>query len=411
MMEATKRVLLVEDSRADAVLLQSMLADAGAVSFEFTWADRLEEALDRIRQENFDVVLLDLKLPDSRGEATLERLQETAQEIPIVILTGLEDEALAVRAIRRGAQDYLVKGTLNGRSIARAIRYAVDRKRAEQQLKRLNETLEQQVEERTSELVAQSAILKAIIDNIPVMLCFYSPSGEVRLLNGAFESLLGWTEEDFRRRSVMELCYPDPAYRQEVWEYMMQVTPGWREIRTTCKSGKELETSWANVRLADGSQIGIGIDLTEIKQAERALREEKRKLEDKNVALHEILLQMEAEKRRITNEMVTNIRDSVFPILDRLSQRAGNQSSVAMLKRTLGDIASGFGGRLAEVGSELSAREKEICRMIKGGLTSKEIADLLGISTQTVEKHRKNIRRKLGVVRSGSQLSSLLGNL
>lgn len=411
MTDATKRVLLVEDNRADAVLLQSMLADAGVVSLEFTWADRLEEALDRIRQENFDVVLLDLKLPDSRGEATLERLQETARQIPIVVLTGLEDEALAIRAIRRGAQDYLVKGTLNGRSIARAIRYAMDRKRAEQQLKRLNETLEQQVEERTAELAAQSAVLKAIIDNIPVMLCFYGPSGEVKLLNQAFERLLGWTEGDFGRRSIMELCYPDPAYRREVLEHMTQAAPGWREFRTTCKSGLGLETSWAHVRLADGSRVAIGIDLSEIKQAERALREEKRKLEDKNVALHEILQQIEAERKRITGEVVANIRDSVFPVLDRLSQTPGNRSNVDMLRRTLADVASGFGGRLEEAGSSLSAREKEICRMIKAGLASKEIADLLGISTQTVEKHRKNIRRKLGVVRSGAQLSSLLDGL
>jgi len=129
-----KRILLVEDNRADAALLQAML-EGGTVPFTITWVDRLKAALDRLADGDFDAALLDLSLPDSHGLATLERLQEAARTIPIVIVTGREDEELAITAIRQGAQDYLVKDGLTGRAVGRAVQYAIDRKHAEQALR------------------------------------------------------------------------------------------------------------------------------------------------------------------------------------------------------------------------------------------------------------------------------------
>jgi signal transduction histidine kinase/DNA-binding response OmpR family regulator len=128
------RVLLVEDSRADAVLLQGLLY-GGSENFELTWADSLQQALAQLGMEAFEAILLDLTLPDSQGLPTLETIQKVAPIVPVVVITGLEDERLAIRAIRQGAQDYLVKGTLDGRAIARSIRYAIDRKAAEEALR------------------------------------------------------------------------------------------------------------------------------------------------------------------------------------------------------------------------------------------------------------------------------------
>jgi len=130
-----KRILLVEDNRADAALLREMLDD-GTGAFSVVWADRLQAALDRFTDETFSAALLDLSLPDSHGLPTFERLQEVARNIPIIIVTGREDEQLAISAIRQGAQDYLVKDGLTGRAITRAITYAMDRKRSEKALRR-----------------------------------------------------------------------------------------------------------------------------------------------------------------------------------------------------------------------------------------------------------------------------------
>ena len=120
-------ILLVEDNPADARLIEEMLRDVPSGRFDLTHVERLADALQRVSERGFDVILLDLRLPDSEGFATYERVHAEAQDTPIVILSGMSDETLAVRAVQEGAQDYLVKGKVDGESLARAIRYAVVR--------------------------------------------------------------------------------------------------------------------------------------------------------------------------------------------------------------------------------------------------------------------------------------------
>ena len=125
------RVLLVEDNRGDAVLLQEMLLRDAQGQLDLYWTGSLREALDRIQRKPFDAVLLDLSLPDSHGLDTIVRLSAAAPAMPILVLTGLTDEEIASKAVRYGAEDYLVKGHTDARSIIRAIRYAIERKQAE----------------------------------------------------------------------------------------------------------------------------------------------------------------------------------------------------------------------------------------------------------------------------------------
>ena len=123
---AAMRILLVEDSPSDADLVQQALQLTGAGRFEFTWVECLQDALVRLGDESFDVLLLDLSLPDSSGAETFRRAHNAAPLIPIVVLTGASDESLGLAAVQEGVQDYLVKGQADGRQIARAIRYAID---------------------------------------------------------------------------------------------------------------------------------------------------------------------------------------------------------------------------------------------------------------------------------------------
>jgi|GEM_PF-1117513 len=114
-------------------------------------------------------------------------------------------------------------------------------------------------------------LLRTILDAVPVMIVWYGPQGRIRLLNRAFEQATGWTTETVRGIDIMEACYPDPVYRAVVWEFMMNPDGFWRDLMMTTRDGGTLESAWTNVRLSDGSQIGLGFDIAERRTRQRAL--------------------------------------------------------------------------------------------------------------------------------------------
>ena len=135
------KVLLVEDNPGDVRLIGEMLAEVKGARFELQYAGRLSTGLERLAAGGIDVVLLDLSLPDSQGLDTFARVQAQAPQVPVIVLTGLDDEALAIKAVREGAQDYLVKGQVDSHLLGRAIRYALERARLYQEtVRRLKET-------------------------------------------------------------------------------------------------------------------------------------------------------------------------------------------------------------------------------------------------------------------------------
>ena len=158
-------LLLIEDNPGDARLVHEHLADAsGAQSFRLDNAPTLADAIARVNgRELPDIALLDLSLPDSHGLETLARWQVAAPTLPVIVLTGSDDEALAVAAVREGAQDYLVKGRIDGALLAQAIRYAIERKLVQEALREAKEGLERRVEERTAELRESNGRLQSEI--------------------------------------------------------------------------------------------------------------------------------------------------------------------------------------------------------------------------------------------------------
>ena len=142
------RILLVEDSRPEADLMQAVLDEDPYENYVFEHAQRLSVGLAALEDKPFDVVLLDLLLPDSKGLCTFEQIHsQAAEDIPIIVLSGIADEELALEAVRRGAQDYLVKGQVTAHLLARAIRYAMERKQIEEALRRRTEELKVRNEE------------------------------------------------------------------------------------------------------------------------------------------------------------------------------------------------------------------------------------------------------------------------
>lgn len=156
-------ILLVEDNPGDVALFKEMLGEANTVQFELTHCNMLSSALTLLSKGSFGIILLDLSLPDNKGLDTVVRTHAAVPNIPIVVISGLGDEELAVRALQEGAQDYLVKGQVDSNLLIRAMRYAIERKQAEDALRKAHDKLELRVQERTAELMsANQQLLKEI---------------------------------------------------------------------------------------------------------------------------------------------------------------------------------------------------------------------------------------------------------
>src|SRR6202165_5679773 len=126
-----KVLLLVEDNPADARLLQEMLNERDLNGTEVSHVTTMSDAESHLGRHVFDIIVLDLGLPDAQGLGAVRRARAAAPRIPLVVLTGLDDESLAAQALQEGAQDYLVKGETEARGLMRALRYAGERKRLE----------------------------------------------------------------------------------------------------------------------------------------------------------------------------------------------------------------------------------------------------------------------------------------
>lgn len=180
------RVLLVEDNDDDVLLIQESLSET---KISIARAERLSSALEQLASGGFDAVLLDLSLPDAQGLDTIGRVLSQVPGVPIVVLTGLNDEEAAVKAVEQGAQDYLIKGQVDGHLLARALRYAIQRHKAEESLKERNREL--LVLRKISETILGSLDLKIVLEQIleQSMLSGSFDLGNIRLIDSSSDAL------------------------------------------------------------------------------------------------------------------------------------------------------------------------------------------------------------------------------
>lgn len=171
--QKTFKVLLIEDSLTDAILLEKILSGMASTKFELKRVPLLKEGLQHLEQNDFDIVLLDLSLPDSWGLESLQKIQNITAEIPIIVLTGTDCDDLAIAALREGAQDYLVKDdSINSdafsRLLKRSINYAVERKQIVEQLRH------------------SEALYRGVIEDQTEFICRFDGDGKISFVNQAF---------------------------------------------------------------------------------------------------------------------------------------------------------------------------------------------------------------------------------
>ncbi|MFB2771521.1 PAS domain S-box protein [Pelatocladus sp. BLCC-F211] len=161
-----------------------------------------------------------------------------------------------------------------------AFRDITERKQTQKLLADYNHTLETQIAERTKKLQQQNEILQALFDHIPVMLKLRDQADQTLVINREYERVLGWTLDEMRDVEWLTKCYPDTEQRQQVREHIQAATGKWQDFRTRCKNGRYIDTTWANIRLSTGQIIGIGQDISDRKQLEKALQASQAKLND-----------------------------------------------------------------------------------------------------------------------------------
>jgi signal transduction histidine kinase/DNA-binding response OmpR family regulator len=235
------RVLLVEDNDDDALLIGESLS---GTTIDLERAERLSTALARFNPEKFDAVLLDLSLPDGRGLDTIRRLRSQIAAVPIVVLTGLNDEEAAMRAVEEGAQDYLVKGQADGLLLARSLRYAIQRHKAEENLKERNREL--LILQKISETILGSLGIEAVLEKIleETIASDSFDLGNIRLLDGSGEMLQvvasrGYRDPDSalghralaRTTESRQSKFGERLFREPCVEEQLQQCTGFRTLK------------------------------------------------------------------------------------------------------------------------------------------------------------------------------------
>jgi PAS domain S-box-containing protein len=261
----TLKVLLVEDSRAEADLLRELLPSTGPVLFEFEAVSRLSEALEALKAKKLDVALLDLGLPDSQGLSTFTKLRQAAPDLAVVVLTGNSDQELAISALQEGAQDYLVKGHVDVNVLVRAMRYAVERKAAEVSL-RASETRYRRLFE-----TAKDGIL--ILD---------FETGAIDDVNPFVLEMLGTSREALLGKKVWELGFFKDILASEAKFLELQRTDYIRfdNLPLETADGRKIDVEFvSNVYLVNRRKvIQCNIrDVTERRRAQEALRQSEEK--------------------------------------------------------------------------------------------------------------------------------------
>jgi PAS domain S-box-containing protein len=251
-------ILLLEDNPGDRRLIQESLKEDGGNRFNLDWADRLSLGLQKLSAHKPDAIILDLSLPDSQGLDTFARVYAQAPDVPIVVLTGLKDEELAVQAVRAGAQDYLVKTEAAGGTLVRALLYGIERHRAE----------------------AARAHLAAIVESSNDAILSKSCEGVIQSWNRGAEKLYGYTAGEIIGQSVFLLSPQDRL--KEAASFLHRVRRGERvenhETVRVHKDGRRIDVSVTMSPIMDASGRVIGAstiarDITERKRTEEKIRE------------------------------------------------------------------------------------------------------------------------------------------
>jgi PAS domain S-box-containing protein len=366
------RILLIEDNPGDALLVRENLAEAAPGDFTVAHVRRLQEGLALIDEGGLHAVLLDLSLPDSQGLATFQVVKARNDQIPVIILSGLDDENVALEAVSAGAQDYLIKGNTHPDVLARSIQYAIERRRIQDRLQQ-------------SEAVARKlALVASRTDNAAIIT---DADGRIEWVNEAFTRLCEYTLDEVVGQSLAAFLQDglaDSAAAELVSEHLRRKEGFQIDLVKDSKSGRKywVAVDVQPVRADSGeviNSIALAIDITQRKQVEQALREAKEAAETANRVRGEFLANTSHEVRTPLNGVIGMLELLLDTRLDEsqqdyaLTAKKSAHSLLSILNDLL-DLAKVEAGKFAIETVEFNPRE-----------LMEDVVDLLALQAQQKE--------------------------
>jgi PAS domain S-box-containing protein len=381
------RVLLVEDNPGDARLIQEVLSGVKGGLFELINADRLAAAIELAERDAIDVVLLDLGLPDSQGLDTFLQLHVKVPHLPVIVLTGLDDEAVAIRAAHEGAQDYLVKGEAEGKQLSRSIRYAIERKQNERALRESEERL------------------RTVVTTAPIVLYATDANGVITLCQGRGLAALGLASTDLEGRSITQVFPELPQLAESV----RRATAGETLNGTLDLRGAAYQTFTMPLRDREGEIcgiIGVATDVTDLTRTQRELQQTVAVLQDKTAELEsfsysvshdlkEPLRTLEAFSQFLLEDHAANLDAQGIDYLARITKAS------ARLKNMLDELLL-----LTRIG-----RRPELLEQINVGQI---VADILSTAQMTLNEKHATVNVVGGLPRvlgDAAHVEQIFGNL
>lgn len=257
-------VLLVEDNPGDVRLIKELLQGLPYPGFTLTWRERLSEAHRYLDRKHPEVILMDLGLPDAYGLEAMEGIRELVNGVPVVVLTALDDQRIAHRALEIGAQDYLVKGCFDAQMLYRSIRYAIDRQR------------------RDAALRASEARTRKLFEACLIGLVLTDSKGRILEANQAFLDLLEFGKEEVGSKGVRWDCRVLEVWQERHGDALMDIEagrghPAW-EVEFQKKNGTPLPILLGAARLEgpDSGIVAYAMDISERKALLEQLQRESR---------------------------------------------------------------------------------------------------------------------------------------
>jgi two-component system sensor histidine kinase UhpB len=357
----------------------------------------------------WDIVISDYVMPKFSGMDAFRVLRDSGLDLPFIMISGKMGEETAVDAMRAGVHDYIVKDNM-----ARLIP-AIQRELREAEVRREHKMAQE-------DLLQSEKRFALFMRHLPGLAYIKDEEGKILYVNEYVEKMHGRKMKKILGKTDFDLWPEELASKMR--EYDQQAMSGGGVVESIDEADHNgekvtyLSYRFPIVREGWPTLLGaISVDITKRKRAEDLLKDtteqleiEREALERKNVALKEILNQIDAEKAAIKKQITTNVEQAIVPTVLRLKELASpaQAKSFEMLERDLKEIVSPFVDTIRNAYAKLSPRELEICRLIKNGMTSKEIAEALNLAVPTVHKYRELIRRKLKLTNTEANLNTFL---